>query len=167
MQLLQTVVQNADLGKLKVSFLCEGGETVEVTMAASPSGSTQAEAVAKAQAMMVQLAAVGERTLEGEAQESYTDRDRPTSLQDRHYRLEYREGEHVHHTPDVSFSTAEAARAEVERSAIDLVNKSARPLDATRWVVRAIDGDGNVVASITYDEARRLASASGSMAGRA
>ena len=156
MNLTQTVVRTAGSGALEVGFLAEGGDAIKVTIADGSSCRTDDEAVTKAKALLVQVAMFTEPGHEDRPNvEEYIDPGLSPSAS-KTYRLEYREGEHVRHIPEVTLPDDDAARAEVERSAIDLVSKTDVAADASGWVVRAMDEGENIVASVTYEQARRL-----------
>ncbi|MDI6024749.1 hypothetical protein QBK99_00810 [Corticibacterium sp. UT-5YL-CI-8] len=70
--------------------------------------------------------------------------------------LEYREGDQILRTDHATFQNLTAAREETKRSAIHMVEVFRTVADATDWVVRAVDLDGNVIAAVSFEEAFQL-----------
>lgn len=71
--------------------------------------------------------------------------------------LEYMEAGHIVKTDEAAFPNYAAVQVETRRSAVHLVQALGVPVDRSTWAVRAVDAQGNVVASITFGEAADIA----------
>ena len=145
MQILDTVVERGD--PIAVRFVGEGGESIAVTLRTTAVWSDD-EAIARAKVMLLHAA----RFQEGLAADAAP---LPAAPGDPSYTLEYLENGQVRQLPAATFPSLAAVTEECARSAEDLwrdaLSKSEAP---TGWAVRARDQAGELVATVTYEDAR-------------
>ncbi|TPM96619.1 hypothetical protein [Mesorhizobium sp. B2-1-3A] len=139
---------------LRVVFQGEGGESVSVEMARGElvDEASGVGAIDRAKAILVQTA-----TFEGSGDRTDT---RPTDsgvtdgMVSKIYTFEYREGDEARLLPPCDMPSAEAARAEAVRCAIDmLIDLQPGNDDLTGWLVRVRDDSGAEVCTIDVAEA--------------
>ncbi|TPI10974.1 hypothetical protein FJW06_21470 [Mesorhizobium sp. B4-1-3] len=157
MQVLDTTVHASPKGAT-VEFLGEGGENIAVTMVVSDPLLGDAALIDRAREMMLQCAAFGgpaERDGPGgKVNAGRPEIERPSDGGQGPYTFEYREGGTVRRLESVELPDLEAVRHEALRSAIDLLDDAAEPHQGD-WAVRVRGGDGAVVASVDFEEARQ------------
>jgi hypothetical protein len=166
MQVVETLVIRAN-GELTVEFTGEGGDVINVHFANAGEPAGDAEAIEKARAVMVQVATFEESAGADEVDAASPDEIDPVYDIGRRdvpgaevtCVLEYMEAGQINRTEQVTLPSMEATAAEVERSAIHVVESFGTPDDLQGWAVRAVDADGNVLALITFEQARDLAAA--------
>ncbi|MBZ9769113.1 hypothetical protein LB526_20345 [Mesorhizobium sp. CA6] len=158
MQVLDTAI-HAGPGNVTVEFLGEGGEKIAVTMVVSDPSPGDAALVDRAKELMIQCAAFGGRSAQG-SQDRSVDAvrpavERPTDVGQDLYTFEYREGGSLRRLEGVELPNLEAVHDEALRSAIDLLDDPAAEARREGWAVRVRGGDGDVILSVDFDEARR------------
>lgn len=155
MQVLRTecsvVVKPNDDAMHLVRFVGQGGESVDVTLAAGSEAIDDAEMVQKAAAIMVQVA-VSLASNAGQENEP-RDVDEPLSRLQR-FRFAYSgKGKDFHEIPNVELPSVEAAQAEAIRSARDLyrdvINAGQTP---SGWAVRVYDENGNQLFEVSFED---------------
>ncbi|PBC02778.1 hypothetical protein [Mesorhizobium sp. WSM3860] len=155
MQVLETQILSKSEGVVTVEFLGEGGEKISVTMAASDPrpkcGDTAL--IDRAKEMMVQCA-VFETAEDRSGQESDRDLSEPAKP-DSPFTFEYRDNDGLRQLKGVELPNLEAVHDEALRSAIDLLDDTAAEGGQQGWAVRVRDGDGKIVLSIDFDDAKR------------
>lgn len=157
MQVLDTAI-HADPKGATVEFLGEGGEKIAVTMIVSDPLLGDAALVDRAREMMVQCATFGPTERDGPVSNGDTARPGVDSQSDTRqdlYTFEYREGGSVRRVEGVELPNLEAVHDEALRSAIDLLDDTAAEPRQDGWAVRVRGGDGEVVLSVDFDDARR------------
>jgi hypothetical protein len=159
MQVLDTAIHARADGVL-VEFIGEGGEKIAVTMAVPDPRLSLGDAalVDRAREMMVQCAAFGglpdRPGQEGNPESGPSGVERPRDAGKDLYTFEYREGDSLRRLEGVELPNPDAVHDEALRSAMDLLDDaSAGPW--TGWAVRVRDGNGDIVLSVDFDEARR------------
>ncbi|TPJ70589.1 hypothetical protein [Mesorhizobium sp. B2-7-1] len=157
MQVLDTAI-HASPGTVTVEFVGDGGEKIAVTMIVSDPLLGDAALIDRAREMMVQCAAFG--LLAQGSQDDNPDSIRPGTERSSDtgqnlYTFEYREAGNLRRLDGVELPTLEAVHDEALRSAIDLLDDAAAEPRQDGWAVRVRGGDGKVVLSIDFDEARR------------
>lgn len=157
MQVLDTAIHASPKGAT-VEFLGEGGEGIAVTMIVSDPLLGDAALIDRAREMMLQCAAFGgpsERDgPDGMVNAGRPGNERPSDTNQGPYTFEYREGGSVRRLEGVELPDLEAVRHEALRSAIDLLDDAAEP-GQDGWAVRVRGGDGAVVVSVDFEEARQ------------
>ena len=149
-------VQDAHL----VEFQGEGGEQVQVTLAAGYSKRTDEQLVDAAKVMLVQVATfgVGADSPQDNPDPVVQNLNEPAVDADS-YTLEYQEGGIVRQMPNIKLPHLGAVQEEVRRSAEDLWRDAADDNRSPNgWAVRARDAQGTIVASIDYSELTQVAS---------
>lgn len=157
MQVLDTTIHASPKGAT-VEFVGEGGENIAVTMVVSDPLLGDAALVDRAREMMLQCAAFG-YPAEGEGSDGKADAgrpadERPDDTGQGPYTFEYREDGSVRRVEGIELPDLEAVRHEALRSAIDLLDDAAESRQ-DGWAVRVRDGDGSVVVSVDFEEARQ------------
>ncbi|BCM17918.1 DUF6894 family protein [Mesorhizobium sp. J8] len=157
MQVLDTTVHANPKGAT-VEFLGEGGENIAVTMVVSDPLLGDAALIDRAREMMLQCAAFGGATERdgpgGTVNAGRPEIDGSSDRGQSPYTFEYREGGSVRRLEGVELPDLEAVRHEALRSAIDLLDDAAEP-HQDGWAVRVRGGDGAVVVSVDFEEARQ------------
>lgn len=157
MQVLDTAI-HASPGTVTVEFIGEGGENIAVTMIVSNPLLDHCALVDRAKELMVQCAAFGGLPVQdrpqGDADGVRPGTERPSETNQGPYTFEYREGGSVRRLEGVELPDLEAVRHEALRSAIDLLDDAAAPRQ-DGWAVRVRSGDGAVVVSVDFEEARQ------------
>ncbi|MFI0847336.1 DUF6894 family protein [Mesorhizobium sp. IMUNJ 23232] len=141
MEILATIV--VDQGNHRcLELRGEGGESIKVTLTSRPP-ETSEECTARAKAILIQAATVHQAPNMG-----FTEHPQP-----QWFALEYLDKGEVRVMPGVEFPSVEAVQGEVMRSAKDLwTDALSREETPTGWAVRARDSNGNVVASVAFEE---------------
>lgn len=156
MQVLDTAI-HASPGTVTVEFVGEGGENIAVTMVVSNPLLDHGALVDRAKELMVQCAAFGGLPAQDRSQGN-ADGGRPgiqrQSDTEGPYTFEYREGGNLRRLEGVDLPNLEAVHDEALRSAIDLLDDAAEPFQ-DGWAVRVRGGDGAVVVSVDFEEARQ------------
>ncbi|RWM04813.1 MAG: hypothetical protein EOR68_01595 [Mesorhizobium sp.] len=157
MQVLDTAI-HASPGTVTVEFVGEGGEKIAVTMVVSDPLLDHGALVDRAKELMVQCAAFGglpaQDSRHSNANGSRPGIEPPSDTGQDLYTFEYREGGSVRRLEGVELPNLEAVHDEALRSAFDLLDDAAEPFQ-NGWAVRVRGGDGEVVLSVDFDEARR------------
>lgn len=147
MQILETIVDNGPFPTVR--FVGEGGEAVSVSLAFEAS-LDDAQLIAKAKVFLLHAANF-------EGAEAGPSADRPETVRDSSYTLEYRDNGQVRDLAGLTFPTLDAVLEECRRSADDLwqdaLSRSEAPVG---WAVRARDATGEIVASVDYEDVRKM-----------
>jgi hypothetical protein len=145
MQVLETEVRRGGATPT-VAFHGEGGESVAVTFAKGMELDDRA-LVEKARATLVQVARFGEMD-HGIRQALPADAKPP-----QHYTLEYQDKGEVRTVSGVLLDSLELVEGECQRSAKDLWEDALSRGEApVGWAVRARDQNGEVVASVDFED---------------
>ena len=158
MQVLDTAI-HASPGTVTVEFVGEGGENIAVTMVVSNPLLDQSALVDRAKELMVQCAAFGglpaQDRPQGNVDSGRPGIERQSDASEGPYVFEYREGGSMRRLEGVELPNLEAVHDDALRSAIDLLGDAATGPLQDGWAVRVRGGDGEVVLSVDFDEARR------------
>jgi len=148
MQVLETVVEKGAFPTVR--FLGEGGESISVSLPFETAMDDE-QLVAHAKVMLLHAAQFDEAGQGELADGSLTEpAENPVS-----YTLEYQDKGEVRNMTGLSFPTVEALTAECIRSATDLWQDALSRGDAPLgWAVRARDPNGEIVASVDYEDVR-------------
>ena len=157
MQVLETEVRRGGATPT-VAFHGEGGESVAVTLANGIDLDDRA-LIEKARATLVQVARFGsiDRTSVGSA----LSEEAPA---DQQYTLEYQDRGEVRTVSGVSLDGLGLVKEECRRSAKDLWEDALSRGDApVGWAVRARDQNGEIVASVEFEDLQQESAQAGEM----
>ena len=150
---------------LRVVFSGEGGECVTVEMATIDGVTAEADAVSRAKAILIQTATFGLASNEYDKQ-SNGDFDEvsvntATDGTDTVFMFEYRDGGIVQRLPEAMLPSAEVAREEALRCAMEvLLDLQPGKDDLTGWLVRVSDQNGQLLFTVDVSDAEAARHAS-------
>lgn len=138
-----------------VKFIGEGEETIEVKLAASAGAAIDdAKLVARAKAIMVQVASFTDDVLTGE-RDYRSDASLSSLDSGSRFRFVYRDDNGITEIPEVNLPSIEAARADALRSATELLAEARlKRQEMEGWAVRVYDADGQLVVNVDFDDAK-------------
>lgn len=170
MQLMRTEVEDvtSPTGDLieRVRFHGEGGECVTVEMASESSADNKATALERAKAILVQTATfdAAANAYDAESNGNFDEVTVTAAVDEGIYVFEYRDGEGSRQIPPSRMPSAEAARQEAVRCAIDvLVDLQPGTDGLSGWLVRVRDEAGTLLCAITVEEAEAALKARGEL----
>ena len=166
MQIVETQVASATLeggqSGLRVIFCGEGGERVTVEMATADEVT---DPIARAKSILIQTAALGPVSNEYDRQSNgdfdEVSIDMATEGSETVYLFEYRDGGVIQRLPDATLPSADVAREEALRCALELlVDLKPGEDDLVGWLVRVSDQDGRLLFTVDVSDAEAARKAS-------